>query len=153
MKPLAITNLAFSAIFLYAACSKSSSTAAKNNISYASTNPNDSTISGSWNIVADTSFGGIGINNGEYDYTGQPGDYFDLRTDSTIYSSEHGVLDSFSYKHLSDTSIAISPFGQNLSAFAQPAYIRALTVHSVAIITPVFFSPAGKQGRLLHLAR
>lgn len=153
MKPLAITIVALSAIFLYAACSKSSSAAAKNNISYASTNPNDSTISGSWNIVTDTSFGGIGINNGEYDYTGQPGDYYDFRTDSTIYSSEHGILDSFSYKRLSDTSIAISPFGQDLSAFAQPTYIRALTVHSVTIITPVFLSPAGKQGRMLHLAR
>ncbi len=153
MKPLAITLIALSAFIFYAACGKNSSAAVKNNISYASTNPNDSTISGSWDIVTDTSFGGVGINNSEYDYTGQPGDYYDFRTDSTIYSSEHGILDSFSYKRLSDTSIAISPFGQNLSAFVQPTNIHALTAHSVTIITPALFTPAGKQGRLLHLAR
>ena len=73
------------------------------------------TILGKWNIISDSSYAGIGINNHPVNYTGVAGDYYDFRTDGNVYIKEGPAFDTLSYSNVSDTAITIQAFGGNFN--------------------------------------
>jgi hypothetical protein len=111
------------------------------------------TIIRNWNIVSDSTFVGVGSNNHPVAYIGQPGDYFDFTTNGTIYTKEGAVLDTLSYKLLSDTSIVIGAFGITLNGVAETSRITNLTVHSLVIKAPIVATYGGTFGRKISLNR
>jgi hypothetical protein len=107
-----------------------------------------------WNIVTDSTFAGAGITNHAVDYSGQPGDYFDIRANGYIYTKEGAVLDTLSYTLLSDTTIIIKPFGLAVNSVPPiSGHITNLTLNSVNIASPEFATPGGLFGRRLSLSR
>ena len=113
-----------------------------------------SSLVAKWNIVTDSTFAGAGITNHPVDYSGQPGDYFDIRTNGYIYTKEGAVLDTLSYTLVSDTTIIIKPFGLAVNSVPPTtSHITNLTSNSVTIASPVFATPGGEFGRKVSLSR
>jgi hypothetical protein len=106
-----------------------------------------------WNIVADSTYAGAGITNHPVDYSGLPGDYFDIRTNGYIYTKEGSVLDTLSYTLVSDTTIIIQPFGLGVSSVPPIDHIVNFTSNSVIIASPEFATPGGLFGRRIRLSR
>jgi hypothetical protein len=106
-----------------------------------------------WNIVTDSTYAGAGISNHPVDYIGQPGDYFDIRTDGHIYTKEGAVLDTLSYTLVSDTTIIIQPFGLGVNGVPPTSHITNLTSNSVNIASVEFATPGGLFGRRVSLSR
>jgi len=106
-----------------------------------------------WNIVTDSTYAGAGITNHPVDYSGQPGDYFDIRANGYIYTKEGAVLDTLSYTFLSDTTIIIQPFGLGVNGVPPTSHITNLTSNSVNIASPEFATPGGLFGRRVSLSR
>src|ERR1700730_10260510 len=75
-----------------------------------SANDINATILRKWDILNDSIFIGVGVNNHQANYIGQTGDYFDVRTDGFIYIKEGKVLDTLNYSLTSDTTILIASF-------------------------------------------
>ena len=51
-------------------------------------------ITGKWNILSDSTFFGVGIDNHPVNYTGKTDDYFDFRTDGNLYIKKSTILDT-----------------------------------------------------------
>jgi hypothetical protein len=111
------------------------------------------TITGKWNLVSDSTYVGVGLNNHLVTFQGQPGDYFDFRTDGHVYTKEATVLDTLTYQLTSNTTIIISSFGVTLNGVPETSYIRVLTAHNLAIDAPRVVTPGGVGGRKLKLSR
>lgn len=118
-----------------------------------SANDTNSTILGKWNILNDLRLIGVGINNHPVSYTGQTGDYFDFRTDSNIYIKEGAILDTLSYRLISDTTILIVSFGNMVNGISEISRITNLSAHGVTINAPVVITPGGQFGRTVNLIR
>jgi hypothetical protein len=118
-----------------------------------STELGQSSLVAKWNIVTDSTFAGAGSSNHQVDYSGQPGDYFDIRTDGHIYTKEGAVLDTLSFTLVSDTTIIIQPFGFTVNGLPPTSHITNLTLNSVTIASPFFPSPGGEFGRKVSLSR
>ncbi|MBZ5857308.1 hypothetical protein [Flavihumibacter profundi] len=112
-----------------------------------------SAIPGKWNIVNDSTFIGVGINNHQVSYSGQAGDYFDFRSDGFLYTKEGAVLDTLSYSLASDNTILIASFGIILNGQPGMSYISNLTAHSLTITAPIVITPGGAFGRKVNLNR
>jgi len=112
-----------------------------------------SSLVAKWNVVTDSTYAGVGITNHPVDYSGQPGDYFDIRANGYIYTKEGAVLDTLSYTLVSDTTIMIQSFGFGVSNSPPTSHINNLTSNSVSIVSPVFASPGGVFGRRVNLSR
>ena len=106
-----------------------------------------------WQILTDSTFAGVGLTNHPVNYQGQSGDYFDIRTNGYIYTKEGSVSDTLSYTLLSDTTIAIVPFGIIINDVPATSHIRNLSANSVTIASPVYLTPAGEFGRKVILSR
>ncbi len=111
------------------------------------------TILGKWNLINDSKFIGVGINNHPVNYTGQTGDYFDFRTDGNLYIKEGAVLDTLPYTLTSDTTILILSFGIILNGTPEISSIKDLSAHSTTINAPVAITPGGQFGRTVNLNR
>lgn len=113
-------------------------------------------ITGKWNLLTDSTFVGVGTGNHEVDYIGQPGDYFDFNTNGTVYTKEGDVLDTLTYKLLSESTMIISDFG----ASGDTCTVNSMTVSNgegtgqfLYITSPFFFTPGGTFGRKVSLSR
>src|SRR5947208_2904362 len=73
------------------------------------------TILHKWNLVNDSTYYGLGLNNHPVNYLGKPGDYFDFRADGYLYIREGSGLDTLSYSISSDTTLVIAGFGMILN--------------------------------------
>ena len=109
-------------------------------------------IVGRWNIASDSSYVGVGLNNHEVTYNGQPGDYYELAANGILYTKEGAVLDTLEYTLHADTSITIQTLG-NTNGIPQPGRITAFTAHTLVIYGPYLLTPGGIFGRTLTLSR
>ena len=110
-------------------------------------------ITGRWSVISDSTFVGVGINNHPVAYHGQPGDYFDFRTDGKVYTKEGAALDTMAYDLVSDTSIIISAFGITLNGVPETSHIKIFTADRLIIKAPVIATPGGIFGRTISLSR
>jgi hypothetical protein len=115
-------------------------------------NNSNNQIAGKWNIVKDSTYVGVGVSNHPVVYIGQPGDYFDFRTDGNVYTKEGAVLDTLSYTVKPNNQIVISQFG--IVANGVPTVSKFwLTAHTANIVTPRVITPGGQFGRDISLTR
>jgi hypothetical protein len=106
-----------------------------------------------WNITSDSTFTGVGSTNHPVDYRGLPGDYFDIRTNDTIFTKEGAVLDTLTYKLLTDSTIVITSFGITFNGVPATSHITNFTAHSLTIASPIALTPGGEFGRKVILNR
>jgi hypothetical protein len=147
MKLLA-AKLSFLAVLLYlTACTKTKGSSNGSALT---------SITGKWSLVTDSTFEGVGYSNHPVNYTGEPGDYFDFSTNGTVYTKEGEVLDTLTYKLLSDTTIIISDFGFS----GDTCTVKNLTVSNgegtgqfIYITSPFFLTPGGEFWRKVTLSR
>ena len=140
--------LPFLAVLLYlTACKKTKGSSNGNLLT---------SITGKWSLETDSTFEGAGYANHEVDYTGEPGDYFDFNTNGTVYTKEGNVLDTLTYKVVSDSTMIISDFGFSGDTCA----VKSLTVSNgegtgqfLYITSPFFFTPGGTFGRKVTITR
>ncbi len=118
-----------------------------------SANDIQATLLKKWNILNDSTFIGVGVNNRPLNYAGQTGDYFDFRTDGYIYIREGTILDTLSYSLTSDTTILISSFGIISNGVPEISRITNLTAHGVTIKAALVITPGGVFGRKVNLTR
>jgi hypothetical protein len=112
----------------------------------------NSSITGKWVLVRDSTYEGVGVSNRLVIYAGQPDDYFDFRTDGKVYTKEGAVLDTLNYSIKSSSQITIDAFG--LNANGVPAVsIMTVTAHNATIAAPRFITPGGEFGRQILLKR
>jgi hypothetical protein len=114
-------------------------------------NPNGA-IFEKWNIVSDSTFTGVGLNNHVVDYVGKAGDYFDITTQGVIYTKEGPVLDTLTYKLVSDSGIVIESFGITLNGVPETSHFK-LDAHNMTIASPEIATPGGLFGRKITLSR
>jgi hypothetical protein len=114
-------------------------------------NFNPSSIVGKWSVVSDSTFIGVGVNNHPVDYRGQPGDYFDFRTDGHVYTKEGTVLDTLSYSSV-PTGIVVQSFGITLNQVPEISNVM-FTANTAIIDAPILLTPGGEFGRKVTLSR
>ena len=131
------------------ACTKADLTSNQNN---------PAGLAGKWTLINDSTFEGAGISNHLVDYTGEAGDYFSFSTNGNVYTKESTVLDTLTYKMVSDTSIIISNFGLIANGVPDTSTITFLTAHNglgitvqiIVIESPLFLTPGGEFWRKSH---
>lgn len=116
-------------------------------------NTNPSSIAGKWNIVSDSTFTGVGIGNHAVNYSGHPGDYFNFSINGTLYTKEGTILDTLTYRNVSDTAIIISSFGVIVNGVPETSRITTFTAHNLVINAPRINTPGGSFGRKITLSR
>lgn len=136
-----LTLILFIGLFLIS-CSKNTGTS-----------DTSSLILGKWNVTTDLTLTGIGMMNHTAIYTGQSGDYFDFRADSSVYTKEGSVYDTLKYNIVSNSTIIIAKFGLVMNGIPQTCQITNLTLHNATITAANVITPAGEFGRTLELSR
>jgi hypothetical protein len=116
-------------------------------------NPAPLAIAGKWNIVGDTTYSGVNTGANPTIYSGQPGDYFDFRTDGHVYIKEGAAMDTLSYNQLTTTSVSISSFTQKNTTAIDTCTIAAFTLHHSIVVSPLLTPPSGPQQRKVGLTR
>ncbi len=96
----------------------------------------NATITGKWNILSDSTFSGIGMNNRAVNYTGKTGDYFDFRTDGNLYIKESTIFDTLAYSVSSDTTISIVSFGIVLNGTAEASVMLIIKLRFERELSP-----------------
>jgi hypothetical protein len=109
-------------------------------------------IAGRWNIVSDSSYTGVGINNHEVTYIGQYGDYYEFTTNGILYTKEGAALDTLRYTLAGDSLITIQSLAIT-NGIPQPGRIRTFTAHSLVIYGPYLLTPGGIFGSTVSLSR
>ena len=146
-------KLYFLAILLYlTACTK---TAGPSNVN------GTAGLTGKWNLVIDSTFEGVGTSNHLVDYTGEAGDYFNFSTNGYVYTKEGTVLDTLTYRVVSDTGIIISDFGLFANNMPDTCTISGLTANNglgltvqvIVIESPFFPTQGGVFWRKVTLRR
>jgi hypothetical protein len=146
-------KFSFLAVLLYlTACTK---TAVPSN-EYGTAN-----LTGKWNLVNDSTFEGAGSSNHPVDYTGEAGDYFSFSANGYVYTKEGSVLDTLTFRMVSDTSIIISDFGLIVNGIPDTSTVTGLTannglglkVQTIVIESPFFLTPGGEFWRKVTLSR
>jgi len=154
-----LVTLSFLAFLLnFTACTKS----AKSSLSTG----NEQLGAGDWNLVSDSTFEGVGLGNHPVDYAGQPGDYFSFTTDGHVYTREGAVLDTLTYKVVSDSTLIISDFGLIINGVPDTSTVTGLsaisltskngmntTTQTIVIESPFFPTPGGVFWRKVTLSR
>ena len=113
----------------------------------------NATFLGKWNIVTDSIYEGVGVNNHIVVYTGQQGDYFNFLSNGVLYSKEGSVLDTLNYSLVSNTAIIVSSFGIIANGVTETSQITNQTSHNLTIASPVTLTPGGVFGRTVTLSR
>lgn len=114
---------------------------------------NYNSLIGKWNLVTDSTFVGVGIDNHPVSYSGQAGDYFDFRSDGKLYIKEGIKMDTSTYKLTSNTMILIPSFGATVNGVLKTSNITNLTAHHATITAPILTTPGGLFGRKVDLSR
>src|SRR5450755_1387528 len=115
-------KLSFLAVILYlTACTKAD---------VSSNQYGPASLAGKWNLVNDSTFEGAGFSNHLVDYTGEAGDYFSFSTNGYVFTKESTVLDTLTYRMVSDTSIVISNFGLILNGVPDTSTITGLKANN-----------------------
>jgi len=143
MKQIVSFGLTTFIIFFLVNCKKNS----------VSANDMNTSILGNWDILNDSAFVGVGVNNHQASYIGQTGDYFDIRTDGFIYIKEGSDLDTLKYNLTSDSTIVIASFGLIANGVPEISQITDLTAHSATINAPTAITPGGEFWRKVILKR
>ena len=147
------SGISFLAILMYLmACTKSA---------VPSNDDGTADLNGKWSLVNDSTFVGAGSSNHQVNYTGEAGDYFSFSTNGNVYTKEGSVLDTLTYKMVSDTSIIISDFGLIVNGIPDTSTITGLkatnglgiTVQIIVIESPFFLTPGGEFWRKVTLRR
>jgi hypothetical protein len=112
-----------------------------------------SPIDGKWNLISDSTYVGVGISNNAFNYTGQPGDYFIFNADGAVYTKEGAVLDTLSYRIVSDSTMIIASFGIGINGVPATSQVSSFTADSIIIDAPRLITPAGIFGRKVSLRR
>jgi len=107
-------------------------------------------ISGRWNIVADSTYDGVGIGNHLTVYKGDSGDYCNFNTNGFVDIKEGINLNTSHYKVISGSSVFIDDFYGSPS---DTAHIEKLNDNDIIVTTYIFPTPGGSFGRTLHLSR
>lgn len=150
---LTLRKLLFLAILLYlGACTKTTVSSNQNSV------PD---ITGMWNLVNDSTFEGVGTSNHLVDYVGEAGDFFIFTTNGYVFTREGTVLDTLTFRQVSDSSIIISDFGLFSNSVPDTSTIRSLTainglgitVQTMVIESPFFPTPGGAFWRKVTLSR
>jgi len=110
-------------------------------------------VVGTWNLVSDSGFSGIGPNNQPFSYRGQPGDYFDFRTNGRLYIKEGASADTTDYQLLSDSTLRIGGVGIVLNGLQALSKIENLTAHTLTLSATAVLTPCGAFDRHIHLSR
>jgi hypothetical protein len=118
-------------------------------------------LAGKWNLVNDSTFEGIGLSNHLVDYTGEAGDYFSFSTNGYVNTKEGAVLDTLTYRIVSDTSVIISDFGLITNGVPDTSTITGLIANNglgltgqiIVIESPFFLTPGGEFWRKVTLSR
>jgi hypothetical protein len=113
---------------------------------------NLNSIVGKWNVLSDSTYAGVGIGNHPVNYNGQPGDYFNIMANGTIYTKEGLVLDTLSYHLVADTGIVITAFGVILNGTPSVNHVK-FTGHNLVITSPTLLTPGGIFWRKTSLSR
>jgi hypothetical protein len=97
------------------------------------------TIQGLWHIVSDTDLFGVG-NVVSWDtivYKIVPGDYYNFASNGNLYINETnaGGRDTMNYAVLTDTTINVFYFQNNIQYQYSTFYVKALTNSSLAILS------------------
>ena len=125
-------------IDLLSACDKSSS----------------SPIEGKWNVVSDDEKLTGGPLIGDETYAGKNGDYFDFRTNNTLYVKEDEHYDTAQYNLISNDKIIL--IGKNFSMFdtTQSSVITISGNKATIVVYPAgVITPAGAIKRTIILKR
>ena len=129
---------AFAFAVIFAGCSKSTAV--------------NATLAGKWNLLTDSLLSGVGpVSTPKY-YSGQPGDYFDFRTDNKLYIKEGSTLDTLAYSLGAGNTITIQTFGISFNGVLQSSNYT-VNVKSAIITTPFVVNPGAYYRRVVHLAR
>lgn len=127
-----------------------------------SSNNNESTgINGKWNLVSDSTFKGVGTSNHPVDYIAVAGDYFTFDANGHVYTRENTVLDTLTYRLVSDTTILISDFGFIIDGVPDTSTVSGfratnglnITVQTLVLESPFFATPGGAFWRKVTLSR
>lgn len=142
-KPILFTACIPTLIVLAIGCSKSGA-------------KTEALILGKWRIVQDSSWHAIGaynLNDALHVYNGQPGDYWDFRSDGFVYVKEGVTRDTLAYKVDSATAITIQNFGWIINAIQTVSTIQELTPFTAVIRSSDFQPPGGVDKRVLYLIK
>jgi len=155
MKPKYLLNAVVLILCLYA-CKKGlndPSHPAKILSAQDSTLATQSLLIGKWNVVSDTTYAGVNTGTNPVVYKGQPGDYFDFRTDGFVYIKEGAMLDTLSFNVISGRQIGITSFMSILNDQSATCQLAGVTGDSLSIISPLLTPPGGPQQRMVSLSR
>jgi len=133
-------------LLLFAACKKPATPPC------CGANPPDVSIFHHWNIVSDSTYTGVGINNHAVAYAGQPGDYFNVTANGVIYTKEGAVMDTLTYQLVTDSTMIVSSFGVTLNGVPATSHFL-FTSNTMNISAPVVATPGGLFGRKITLSR
>jgi len=114
---------------------------------------NKAAIIGNWNIVSDSTYTGVGVNNQPLNYAGKPGDYFNITANGVIYTKEGSTLDTLSYHLVADTGIVISSFGVVANGVPAVSHVTTIASTGLIITSPKFLSPGGVYWRKVTLSK
>jgi hypothetical protein len=107
-------------------------------------------LKGTWNIVTDSNYTGVGSTNHLVVYNGFAGDYFEFADNGIVYTKEGSVLDTLQYTFLADSvHVIISGFGLGGDA----SLISDHTATSMVIASQAFPTPGGLFWRKVVLSR
>lgn len=107
-----------------------------------------SSIAGKWNVISDSLYVGVGLDNRLSVYSGKPGDFFDFAAGGSIQMNE-GIVLAISTFTFNKDSVFIYNFNGTL-----PGKGRFFpSSDTLAITTGYFYTPGGAIGRTVHLAR
>jgi hypothetical protein len=111
-------------------------------------------LNGVWNIVTDSGYTGVGLNNHLVVYKGFAGDYFEFTDDGIVYTKEGSVLDTLRYTFLSDAvHVIISGFGSIVNGVQDTSVISDHTATSLKITSPLWATPGGIFWRKVVLSK
>ena len=113
------------------------------------------TLYGKWNIVNDSIASSIGIAYYHQNYIGTLHDYFDFRTNDTLYIKENELYDTVPYEFPDGNKIILQHMGIMDNGTTLPSDILQLTTHNaiIDINSNVFNNPAGVYRRTISLSR
>lgn len=101
-------------------------------------------IAGSWNVVQDSTYQGVGLTNHLVVYKGKEGDYFDFKDDGKVYTKEGSNYAVLDYRATADSII--------INSFPNPCSFN-FTGNTLSIISSEYTTPGGMMKRSVFLSR
>ena len=105
-------------------------------------------INGKWNVVTDSVYTGVGLNNHLVVYPGKPGDFFEFTQDGKVSMNEYIVLQISTFT-VSNDSVTVYSFNGTTPGKGK---ITA-SADTLIITTGYVYTPGGVLGRTVRLGR